>query len=144
MVTLYTSPSCTSCRKARAWLEEHDIPYTERNIFSEPLSAQHPRNAAARPDGDFCDSSQYLLWTDEWKALKKEGWKIQPSFSLRDAALHEAGRPRESASCPKRWPGRRPSSRQRLASGVREKLQRPQSHYRATWTNRQSRWYGSP
>ncbi|WP_064659263.1 transcriptional regulator SpxA [Listeria monocytogenes] len=38
MVTLYTSPSCTSCRKARAWLEEHDIPYKERNIFSGPLS----------------------------------------------------------------------------------------------------------
>ncbi|HEY4549410.1 MAG TPA: transcriptional regulator SpxA [Bacillus sp. (in: firmicutes)] len=38
MVTLYTSPSCTSCRKAKAWLEEHDIPYKERNIFSEPLS----------------------------------------------------------------------------------------------------------
>lgn len=38
MVMLYTSPSCTSCRKARAWLEEHDIPYKERNIFSEPLS----------------------------------------------------------------------------------------------------------
>lgn len=40
MVTLYTTPSCTSCRKARAWLEEHQIPYTERNIFSEPLSLQ--------------------------------------------------------------------------------------------------------
>jgi len=38
MVTLYTSPSCTSCRKAKSWLEEHEIPYTERNIFSEPLS----------------------------------------------------------------------------------------------------------
>ncbi|KMY45334.1 ArsR family transcriptional regulator [Bacillus sp. FJAT-27916] len=38
MVTLYTSPSCTSCRKAKAWLEEHDIPYKERNIFSETLS----------------------------------------------------------------------------------------------------------
>ena len=38
MVTLYTSPSCTSCRKARAWLEEHNIPYEERNIFSEPLN----------------------------------------------------------------------------------------------------------
>ena len=37
-VTLFTSPSCTSCRKAKAWLEEHDIPYTERNIFSEPLT----------------------------------------------------------------------------------------------------------
>ncbi|KRM06523.1 MAG: transcriptional regulator SpxA [Liquorilactobacillus ghanensis] len=38
MVTLYTSPSCTSCRKARAWLKEHNIPFKERNIFSEPLS----------------------------------------------------------------------------------------------------------
>ena len=37
-VTLFTSPSCTSCRKAKAWLEEHEIPYTERNIFSEPLN----------------------------------------------------------------------------------------------------------
>jgi regulatory protein spx len=40
MVTLYTSPSCTSCRKAKLWLEEHEIPYTERNIFSEPLSME--------------------------------------------------------------------------------------------------------
>lgn len=38
MVTLFTSPSCTSCRKARAWLEENDIPYVERNIFSEGLT----------------------------------------------------------------------------------------------------------
>lgn len=38
MITLYTSPSCTSCRKARAWLDEHDIAYEERNIFSEPLT----------------------------------------------------------------------------------------------------------
>jgi regulatory protein spx len=38
MVTLYTSPSCTSCRKAKSWLEEHEIPYSERNIFAEPLS----------------------------------------------------------------------------------------------------------
>jgi len=40
MVTLYTSPSCTSCRKARIWLEEQSIPYKERNIFSEPLSLE--------------------------------------------------------------------------------------------------------
>ena len=38
MLTLYTSPSCTSCRKARAWLQEHEIPFVERNIFSEPLT----------------------------------------------------------------------------------------------------------
>lgn len=38
MVTLFITPSCTSCRKARAWLEEHEIPYVERNIFTEPLT----------------------------------------------------------------------------------------------------------
>ena len=40
MVTIYTSPSCTSCRKAKAWLEKHDIPYKERNIYSEPLNKE--------------------------------------------------------------------------------------------------------
>ncbi|WP_026905745.1 transcriptional regulator SpxA [Paucisalibacillus globulus] len=38
MVTLYTSPSCTSCRKAKAWLINNDIAFTERNMFSETLS----------------------------------------------------------------------------------------------------------
>ena len=38
MLNLYTSPSCTSRRKAKAWLKEHDIPFKERNIFSEPLT----------------------------------------------------------------------------------------------------------
>ena len=39
MIKVYTSPSCTSCRKARAWLQEHQIPFVERNIFSEPLNS---------------------------------------------------------------------------------------------------------
>lgn len=38
MVTLFITPSCTSCRKARAWLEENEIPYQERNIFTDPLT----------------------------------------------------------------------------------------------------------
>jgi regulatory protein spx len=39
MVTLYITPSCTSCRKARAWFDEHGIEYTERNILADPLRA---------------------------------------------------------------------------------------------------------
>ena len=27
-------------QKSKSWLEEHDIPYKERNIFSEPLSIE--------------------------------------------------------------------------------------------------------
>lgn len=40
VVTLYSSSSCTSCRKARSWLETHDIPFKERNIFKQPLSKE--------------------------------------------------------------------------------------------------------
>lgn len=38
MVMLYTTPSCGSCRKAKAWLEEHDIDYIERNIISSSIT----------------------------------------------------------------------------------------------------------
>jgi regulatory protein spx len=38
MVTVYTTPSCTSCRKAKAWFEEHQIDYIERNIIANPLT----------------------------------------------------------------------------------------------------------
>lgn len=40
MVTLYTTPSCTSCRKTKAWFEEYQIDYIERNILSEPLTVE--------------------------------------------------------------------------------------------------------
>ncbi|MBF0709846.1 MULTISPECIES: transcriptional regulator SpxA [unclassified Gemella] len=44
VVTLFTSPSCTSCRKAKAWLVENNIEFKERNIFSEPLTIEEIRN----------------------------------------------------------------------------------------------------
>ncbi|MFB6646655.1 transcriptional regulator SpxA [Bacillus toyonensis] len=38
MVILYTTASCGSCRKAKAWLEENQIDYTEKNIVSNSLT----------------------------------------------------------------------------------------------------------
>ncbi|AFU13970.1 Regulatory protein spx 1 [Bacillus cereus Rock3-29] len=35
---LYTTASCGSCRKAKAWLEENQIDYTEKNIVSNSLT----------------------------------------------------------------------------------------------------------
>jgi regulatory protein spx len=40
VLNLYTSPSCTSCRKAKAWLKEYDISFKERNIFANPLNKE--------------------------------------------------------------------------------------------------------
>ena len=38
MLTLYLSPSCTSCRKAKAWLTKYQVKFDERNILTSPLS----------------------------------------------------------------------------------------------------------
>lgn len=38
MIKLYVSPSCTSCRKAKSWLEEQGLEYVEKNIYHEPLT----------------------------------------------------------------------------------------------------------
>lgn len=38
MVTLYITSSCASCRKAKAWFQEHQIDFIERNIVSQPLT----------------------------------------------------------------------------------------------------------
>ncbi|CCV63841.1 Arsenate reductase [Alteracholeplasma palmae J233] len=38
MITIYTTPSCSSCRKAKKWLDEHNVVYEERNLFNHRIS----------------------------------------------------------------------------------------------------------
>ncbi len=38
MIQMYTTPSCSSCRKAKKWFEEHRIDYREKNIFNIKLT----------------------------------------------------------------------------------------------------------
>lgn len=39
MVIIYTSPSCSSCKKVKKWFEEQNIPYKEKNIFTYALTS---------------------------------------------------------------------------------------------------------
>lgn len=34
-IELYVHPTCTSCRKAQAWLDEHDVAYERRDYFRD-------------------------------------------------------------------------------------------------------------
>lgn len=40
MITLFLSPSCTSCRKARAWLSKHEVAFEEHNIITSPVNKE--------------------------------------------------------------------------------------------------------
>ncbi|WP_339062271.1 Spx/MgsR family RNA polymerase-binding regulatory protein [Tepidibacillus marianensis] len=37
-VVFFTYPSCTSCRKTKAWLTEKGVTYEERHLFKNPPS----------------------------------------------------------------------------------------------------------
>lgn len=50
MIKIYTSPSCSSCRKVKKWFEEQQIPYVEKNIFSSVLSESELRDILAKSE----------------------------------------------------------------------------------------------
>lgn len=39
-LTFFTYPSCTSCRKAKAWLSENGVTYEERHLFKNPPTVE--------------------------------------------------------------------------------------------------------
>lgn len=40
VIRIYTTPSCSSCRKAKKWLDKYMIEYVEKNIFTQPLTGE--------------------------------------------------------------------------------------------------------
>lgn len=38
MIKIYTSPSCSSCRKVKKWFMDQNIPFIEKNIFVATLN----------------------------------------------------------------------------------------------------------
>ncbi len=38
MVRIYVTPTCSSCRKAKKWLEEHNVKYKEINLLQTKLT----------------------------------------------------------------------------------------------------------
>lgn len=50
MIRIYTAPSCASCRKVKAWLKEHHIPFIEKNIFSTLLREAELRELLERSE----------------------------------------------------------------------------------------------
>ena len=40
MIKIYTISSCTSCKKAKTWLNNHQLPYKEQNLGKEGISRE--------------------------------------------------------------------------------------------------------
>ena len=40
MLTIYTTPCCSSCKKVKKWLQERNIPFKEKNMFTNKLEKE--------------------------------------------------------------------------------------------------------
>lgn len=55
MIKLYTSPSCSSCRKVKKYFEKYNIKYLEKNIFTTPLTRDDIFKMLYNSEGGFED-----------------------------------------------------------------------------------------
>ncbi len=55
MITLYTSSSCSSCRKAKRWFESNNIKYREKNIIGISLTRNDIINMLKNSENGFED-----------------------------------------------------------------------------------------
>ena len=82
VVTLFTSPSCTSCRKAKAWLIENDIEFVERNIFSEALTTDEIKNILSITEHGTEDIISFRSKTFQKLNLDIESMSIQQLYKV--------------------------------------------------------------
>ena len=50
MIVIYTSPSCSSCKKVKKWFEDQKIPFKEKNIFSSVLNPAELKEILAKSE----------------------------------------------------------------------------------------------
>ena len=56
MIILYTSPGCASCRKAKQWLKDNQLPFVEKNIFTTMLKEDEIKYLLSR-----CENGSRLV-----------------------------------------------------------------------------------
>jgi len=78
MILIYTSPGCASCRKAKQWLKEKSIKYTEKNIFSTLLKESEIRFLLQRSENGSDD-----LISKRSKIIKEKNIDID-SMNIKD------------------------------------------------------------
>ncbi|MFA5235832.1 MAG: Spx/MgsR family RNA polymerase-binding regulatory protein [Bacilli bacterium] len=78
MILIYTSPSCSSCRKVKKWFDDQKIPYEERNIFSAALDEKELKEMLSKSE----NGTEDIISTRS-KIIKEERIDVE-SMTIRD------------------------------------------------------------
>lgn len=55
MIKIYTTNSCSSCKKAVQWLKDNNIPFEEKNIFNKKITKEDIREILSHSENGFED-----------------------------------------------------------------------------------------
>ena len=72
MIKIYTAPSCKSCRKAKEFFKEEQIPYTEKNIFVTDLNEDELKDILVKSE----NGTEDIISTRS-KIIKESGIDIE-------------------------------------------------------------------
>lgn len=78
MVKIYTSPSCSSCRKVKKWFNEQKIPYVEKNIFAATLNEEELKDILVKSENGTED-----IISSRSKIVKESGVDLE-SMTIRE------------------------------------------------------------
>ena len=78
MIKIYTTPSCSSCRKVKKWFDEQKIAYEEKNIFSANLNESELKDILAKSENGTED-----IISERSKIIKENNIDIE-SMSLKE------------------------------------------------------------
>ena len=71
MIKIYTAPSCSSCKKAKAFFKKEEIPYQEKNIFVNVLNEKELRDILTKTE----NGTEDIISTRS-KVIKESGKDI--------------------------------------------------------------------
>lgn len=81
MLKIYTSPSCSSCRKVKTWLREQKIDFVEKNIMSSILNEDELKEILAKSENGTDD-----IISKRSKIIKEQNIDVE-SMSLKDLIM---------------------------------------------------------
>lgn len=72
MITIYTSPSCSSCRKVKEYFDSKKVPYKEKNILTFPLKEEELKKILSMSENGTDD-----IISNRSKIIKEKKIKVE-------------------------------------------------------------------
>lgn len=100
-VTIYTSASCGYCHKAKAYLKEQGVPFTEKHADTDPVAQQELGRMKAKGVPVIVVGDEIIMGFDQHRLEALFGKKIAECPNCRQKMRYPRDKGVLQLSCPK-------------------------------------------